>query len=220
MEAHRDMHKYQRIGIRLAISTGVGILVAAIACLAAWRSIGWMPNVRPEQASTQRLLEIMEPLIEAYCTGTKTVPQSWGELRHTMERYSFTRNEDGIPLDAWGHPFLYSVKEGHPIITSYGHDNKPGGIGFDRDLSSADKSLPRENVPTFLQFLLHPATRGIVCGCLACGVLAFLLSLAMVDLSIFERYGVFPLVIQLGATILVTLVVALVLSFAEIPNYH
>ena len=87
------------------------------------------------------------------------------------------------------------------------------------DLSNIDE-WPKEAVPTFRQFLVHPVTRGMVFACLTCGVLAFLLSLAMVDLSIFQRYGIFPLVIQLGVTILVTLIIAFFLSIAEIPNYH
>jgi hypothetical protein len=220
MEAHKDMNKHQRIATRIAISTSVGILVAAIARLGAWRSIGWMPNVRPEQPSTQQLLELMKPLIEAYCTKTKTVPQSRVELRHTMERYSFTCNEDGIPLDTWGHPFLYSVKEGHPVVTSYGRDGKPGGVGFDCDLSSDDKSLPRENMPTFFQFLVHPAAKGIVSACLACGVLAFLVSLVTVNPAALHGWAILSLIVKLTVTILGTLFVAFIMSIAEIPNYH
>jgi hypothetical protein len=220
MEAHKDMNKHQRIATRVAISTSVGILVAAIACLAAWRSIGWMPNVRPEQASTRQLLELMEPLIEAYCTETKTVPQSWVELRHTMERYSFTCNENGIPLDAWGHRFLYSVKEGHPVVTSYGRDGKPGGVGFDCDLSSDDKPLPPENMPTFSQFLLHPATKGIVSACLACGLLAFLVSFVNIVPPSRHGWDIPSLVVTLALTALAALFVAFLMSIAEIPNYH
>ncbi len=179
-----------------------------------------MPNVRPEQASTHQLLELMKPLIEAYCAETKTVPQSWVELRHTMERYSFTCNENGIPLDTWGHPFLYSVKEGHPVVTSYGRDGKPGGVGFDCDLSSDDKSLPRENMPTFFQFLLHPATRGIVLTCLACGIAAFWLSVITVTPAALHGRAALLLAVKLALTILGTLAVAIVLSIFHIPNHH
>jgi hypothetical protein len=162
----------------------------------------------------------MEPLIEAYCTETKTVPQSWVELRYTMERYSFTCSEDGIPLDAWGHRFLYSVKEGHPVVTSYGRDGKPGGVGFDCDLSSDDKPLPTENMPTFSQFLLHPAAKGIVSACLACGVLAFLVSLGTVNPVALHGWAIPSLIIKLAFTILGALFVAFIMSIAEIPNYH
>lgn len=214
------MTKYQRIGLRVGISTTVGVLVAAIATVVAWRNIGWMSNFRPEQALTRHLLETMEPLIETYRAETKTLPQSWGELHHTVEDYSFTHNKDGIPLDGWGHPFLYSVKDGHPVITSYGRDGKPGGIGFDHDLSSDDKSTPRENGPTFIQFALHPSARGVLLTCLACGIGAFWLSMTTVTPSALHGRATLLLVVKLALTILGTLIVAAVLSIFHIPNHH
>jgi len=214
------MTNYQRIGLRIAISTSVGVLVASIAVVVAWRNIGWMSNFQPEQALTHQLLEVMEPLIETYCAETKTVPQSWGELHHTVEHYSFTHNKDGVPLDGWGHPLLYSVKEGHPVITSCGRDGKPGGIGVNHDLSSDDKSTPRENGPTFIQFALHPSARGVLLTCLACGIGAFWLSMTTVTPSALHGRAALLLVVKLALTILGTLIVAAVLSIFHIPNHH
>ncbi len=214
------MNKYQRIGLRIAISTTVGILVAAIAVVAAWRNIASMKHVRPEQSATRQALYEIPDCIQRYRGSKKTLPQSLEEVP-TPDGFqvSFQRDDKGRPLDGWGHPFLYSTDGVKYVITSLGQDGKPGGIGLDCDLSNTN-DWPDEARPTFGQFLTHPMTRGSVRACLACGALAFLLSLAMVDLSILQRYGVFPLVIQLGVTILVTLVVAFFLSVAEIPNYH
>jgi general secretion pathway protein G len=220
MEAHKDMNKYQRIGIRIAISASVGILVAAIAIVAAWRSIGSMWQVRPEQWTTRTAILELEKVVQMYHGTTKTLPKSLEELSISDEFRAYVpRDEKGRPLDAWGRPLLYSTADTKYVITSLGQDGKPGGIGLDCDLSNTN-DWPDEARPTFRQFLTHPMTRGSARACLACAVLAFLLSLAMVDPSILQRYGVLPLVIQLGATILMTLIVAFFLGFAEIPNYH
>ncbi len=46
-----------------------------------------------------------------------------------------------VPKDAWGRDFVYIFEpaDGIPFtIVSYGADGKPGGEGYDADLSSAD----------------------------------------------------------------------------------
>ncbi len=178
-----------------------------------------MSNFRAEQVLTQQVMERIGSLIEQHAD-TKAVPQSWRGLRQILEDYHFTVSEDGIPLDGWGHPFLYSVKEGHPIITSYGRDGRPGGLGFDHDLSSDDKFLPRENAPTFVQFLLHRSARGVLLACLMCGVLSLLISLLTVNPPALQGWGILSLIIKLVLTTLAALFVAFILSILEIPNYH
>ena len=39
-----------------------------------------------------------------------------------------------IPLDPWGHPYIYRLKMGVPEVGSYGADGKPGGEGLDADI--------------------------------------------------------------------------------------
>jgi general secretion pathway protein G len=46
----------------------------------------------------------------------------------------------GIPKDPWNNPYLYASPgaEGRPYeITTYGKDGKPGGEGYDADISSS-----------------------------------------------------------------------------------
>ena len=68
------MNKYQRIGIRVAISTNVGILVAAVAIVIAWRDTGHMSEVRPEQWATHQAMGEIDGLIQIYRNATKTLP--------------------------------------------------------------------------------------------------------------------------------------------------
>src|ERR1700751_541894 len=44
-----------------------------------------------------------------------------------------------VPLDPWGHPYLYAQPGAHQNdfdLTSYGRDGQPGGTGEDADLTN------------------------------------------------------------------------------------
>ncbi len=216
----KDMSKYQRIGIRVAISTNVGILVAAIALVVAWRNIGGMGEVRPEQWATHQAMSDIDGLIQMHRNATRTLPRSLEELRRRDESWiHFQRDENGRPLDGWGRPLLYSVDGAKYVVTSLGRDGQPGGVGWDCDLSNIDQ-WPKKAVPTIGQFLGHPVTRGIVFTCLACGILAFFVSLVTVEPLALQSRGVLPLLIRLGATVVGALFAANIMSFLHIPNYH
>ncbi len=41
-----------------------------------------------------------------------------------------------VPVDPWGHPYVYWMNGQAGAVVSYGADGKPGGTGPDADLSS------------------------------------------------------------------------------------
>jgi general secretion pathway protein G len=45
-----------------------------------------------------------------------------------------------LPQDAWNNDFMYESDGNKFKITSYGSDGKPGGEGFDKDITSDDDS--------------------------------------------------------------------------------
>jgi hypothetical protein len=214
------MNKYQWIGLRIAVSIGVGILVAAVAIGVAWRNTHAMLEVRPEQWATRQTIGEIDALIQMYRNDTRTLPRSLEELRDPDGFWGHSqRGEKGSPLDGWGRPFLYSTDGTKYVVTSLGRDGKPGGIGWDCDLSNVDE-WPKEARPTFAQFLLHPVTRGILFACLACGLLALVVSFVTVKPSALHGWAILSLIIRLVFTILTALFVASIMSLAEIPNYH
>ena len=196
------MTKYQRIGLRVVISTTVRALVAAIGVVVAWRDVGNMDQVRSEQRATRQAIHDIERAVQRLREANKALPQSLEELRGPGGEYllQFKRDAQGKPLDGWGRPFLYSVEGGEYVVTSLGRDGQPGGIGLDCDLSNL-KEWPKEAAPTLWQVLTHPSMHGIVRVCLACGVLAFLLSLAAIDPSTIRSQGILPLALTIGLTI-------------------
>ena len=75
------MSKYRQIGMRVTISVSVGILVAAIAVIVAWRNMRSMIAVRPEQMATGQGIGEIEDLVHAYHAGMKVLPKSLEEVR-------------------------------------------------------------------------------------------------------------------------------------------
>ena len=43
-----------------------------------------------------------------------------------------------VPKDPWGHPLLWDLKDGEPVVVSLGADGMKGGADENADLSSAD----------------------------------------------------------------------------------
>ncbi len=43
---------------------------------------------------------------------------------------------DGVPVDPWGHPYVYRYNNEHSGVVSYGADGVPGGEGENADITS------------------------------------------------------------------------------------
>ncbi len=214
------MDKYHQIGLRVAISTSVGVLVAAITIVGAWRNIRGLWEVRLEQRATRQAILEIEELVHAYHADTKALPKSLEEVRGASSlQVSFQWDEKGRPLDGWGRPFLYSTDGTKFVITSLGRDGKPGGLGLDYDLSNLTTWPSADALLTFGQFLTHPMTRSSVLVCLWCGLVAFVLSVKTVHSSALHGWAILSLIVKLTFTILGTLFVASIMSVLEIPTH-
>jgi len=194
--------------------------VAAIALAVAWRNLGGWINFWPENQGTLGALSNLRAMIEAYQRDTKILPVSLADLRRAQGAYvTFKLDANGSPLDGWGRPFAYSVDGGSYTIVSYGRDGKPGGVGPDYYLSNVEYPSIHAN-PTFAQFLLNPLARGVLVTCLVCGVVAFWLSMRVIDPPALHGWAIPALIVKLAFTILGTLAAASLMSVLHIPNHH
>jgi general secretion pathway protein G len=41
---------------------------------------------------------------------------------------------DRVPVDPWGNPYLLAVRDGQPVVSSFGADGQPGGSGDGADI--------------------------------------------------------------------------------------
>ena len=203
----------------------VGFIVSTLACFVAWQNVRDAMQVRPQQWYTQHLLREIDEAITAYQQKFNTLPRSLDQLRTTGQPLPFTKEavivdgEKGVILDGWHRPFLCSFDGTNFLVTSYGRDGKPGGIGLDCDLTNKNRH-PRESSLTFFQFVSDMGLRGMVGTCIICGVLTFLLSLLTIKPSDLTRQGRFVLGRKLVATVIGAVIVAVIISALHIPSGH
>ena len=115
--------------VRLLLGLLVGAIVAVISIY-----IAWYNNVTErynellcrEQMSTRWRLEYLDETVKEYIKKSNSVPQS---LEQAIDA---STNAIVYPMpvaDGWTNPFQYSVTATNYLITSYGADGRPGGIG-------------------------------------------------------------------------------------------
>lgn len=96
-------------------------------------------------AASKAQIAAFQTALGAYKLDTGHFPATEQGLEALRTRPASEANWDGpylpkeIPLDPWGHPYLYRYPGQHgdePDIISYGADGKEGGEGEDADIVS------------------------------------------------------------------------------------
>jgi len=132
------------------------VVISVIAILAALVSPMIFRNVGDAKVSaTKAQVEMLGLALDAYRLDNDYYPsteQGLGALVRIPSSDPLPRNwrgfylKKGVPLDAWGRPFLYrSPGEKNPEsydLTSLGRDGLPGGIGEDADVTSWENRAP------------------------------------------------------------------------------
>lgn len=202
------------LGWRLLIAIIFGCLMAVLPALIAWQKQGssFYNNGYLKGISRGHFRQIYNAVVYR-----SSPPQTLAELNLPQE----------ILQDGWGRPFQYEYRGTTCTITSYGRDGKPGGSGFDEDLSSDDPDRPTnyeelyrtEDQPTLYQFYFELPTRRVLQGAVITGLISF----AMV-FSVFSRSKVPDREKQIFLTFFFVTSAALVYGFViaalHIPTGH
>jgi general secretion pathway protein G len=89
------------------------------------------------------------------CLNKDTVRLDLANIHHALKRFHdkhqhFPSTAEGlrvlvnshelerVPIDPWGFPYGYELRDGRPVLWSHGADGAPGGDGVDADISSRD----------------------------------------------------------------------------------
>jgi hypothetical protein len=90
-------------------------------------------------ATTRRCREDMFVILQAL----ESYKIRNGSYPSTMKGLSalYEKDKDGLPpllyakiIDPWGAEYQYLLRDGRPVVRSYGGNRAPGGLGFDKDL--------------------------------------------------------------------------------------
>ncbi len=213
----RDSSAARRFLIACLISCVLGSTVAGLALASAWQTCNRNGLLRYAQLDTQWRLKRVGAAIYDYRLKHHSFPRSLSQLRDPADDTT-QRSE----VDGWNRPFVYTVRGSDYRVVSYGRDAKPGGTGDDADLSNIAPRPPEATLP-FREFFFHPQARLMVETCVVAGVLAFFLSLALLNPTETRPrnyVGYAALALKLLVTLGATLLVAAFLAALDQPSGH
>ncbi len=207
----------QKLMLRLLVAAAVWLIVSGISVYVAWGNASNSNDCRWEQYITRLRLKSIADSIAAYRQKFGVSPQSLGDLMKFPRPFSPGDMEH--PIDGWGHPMVLSTNTTNLVVTSYGRDGKPGGIGLDYDLTTENPD-PKEARPTFQQFLHEMPTKGMILSCFVCGGFAGLLSFLIVKVPELTRAQIIKLVLKLIVMVLATVFMASIIAGLHIPVHE
>ena len=112
----------------MVVITILGLIMAAV-------GVAVIPKLDEAKQDTARLdIANIHNALKLYYTKKGKYPDTGTGLKALVD----TQNLERIPMDPWGHEYIYMNEGGKPVIMSYGADGTQGGEGPDADISSKD----------------------------------------------------------------------------------
>ena len=112
----------------MVVITILGLIMAAV-------GVAVIPKLDEAKQDTARLdIANIHGALKLYYTKKGKYPDTGTGLKALVD----TQNLERIPMDPWGHEYVYMNEGGKPVIISYGADGTAGGEGSDADVSSKD----------------------------------------------------------------------------------
>ncbi len=216
-DAVRPAINSRKLSHRLLAAAAIWLIVSGISIYVAWGNASNSDDCRWEQYQTRFILKHLADSIAAYRQQFGVSPQSLGDLVKISNAFSY--EEEQHPIDGWGHPMVLSTNATNLVVTSYGRDGKPGGIGLDYDLTTENRD-PKEARPTFKQFLYEMPTQGMILSCFVCGSFAGLLSFLIIRIPELNRTTMIKLVIKLIVMVLAAVFMASIIAGLHIPSHE
>lgn len=206
------MKPWKLIILRLLVACLFGGVVAALA-LSAGQRAAQHSVLEVFARRTPASLSLIVSAIDAYRQKTHSLPRSLSQVKVEQD------SDCSQIQDGWGRPFVYIVQGTHYQVISYGQDGKPGGDGWDADISSDNPHPPKPQM-TFHNFLTNPYTQDMVETACISGILAGLLCFLTVRFKQFTGRSILTLGVQIIATLAAASLVAMMITAAHVPSGH
>lgn len=122
----------------------LGILLVILGLIGAAVAFAVIPELdKARRQQVEMDLELLETALERFASKHGHYPDETRGLRALLE----AGNVSSLGSDPWRNDYVYRLRNGAPVILSYGEDGVPGGEGIDADLSRQLKPLPVSEPP-------------------------------------------------------------------------
>jgi general secretion pathway protein G len=120
----------------LAVFVGLVSLVCAL-----WLPVMWLITLHGDSKPDTTALDLasLQRALKLFHDEHQRFPSTQEGLQALVT----TRYLERVPLDPWGNPYGYELREGRPVLWSHGADGAPGGEGVDADIFSLDDTHAR-----------------------------------------------------------------------------
>ncbi len=126
--------------------TRTGRVVVVIVCLLATAlafAVSYLTtdhSLSPKQRQAMERIRRLETFFKDYQRIMGRYPTEQEGFTPLLEAHVM----ESIPLDPWGHPYVYQFNNQHTGVVSYGADGVPGGQGEDADITSGGLMRSRQ----------------------------------------------------------------------------
>jgi hypothetical protein len=211
---------------RVSLSLLFGIIVFGICIVAVWREDKGAWGLRQQQIHTAQVIGNFVIMVGGYRESEHKLPKDQHEFETAVRGGAAPGEVTPWQNDGWGRPLHYWTDGKNYRITSYGRDNKPGGVGLDFDIVG-DPTVSRQLTKPwtdkaamlpFKQFYHEtPSSPMLIASCAVPGALAFLIGLLTPWQHVRPKLRVPMLLIQYVVTILAALAIALAMAAFHLP---
>lgn len=209
------MPRIKSIRVWLAAGIVFGFLAFLVALFTTWVLSG--PKLSRLNYSSQRsYLRSIRLLADEFREEHGRFPSTLDELHGWNPDWRWYKNEKGEICGRWMNPLTYRLKESNPLLISYGHDDLPGGVGIDIDITS-DSSFPDAYYPdyltTFWQYFRYSNMHYFYIESLFAGALGSLLFLGLIRPSQLSQPARMPF-LRLFSYLVVVSILTYVVTYA------
>jgi hypothetical protein len=221
-----------KLSKRLVLSVLSGLFLSGSCLLMIWCSFRANPDVRQQASATYRNMGFAIAGIDNFQKTEHRLPKSQEEFDTIISEGASQGDWQPWCLDGWGRKFHYWTDGKHYRITSYGRDNKPGGVGLDFDIARHDviendketENLyrwPDEAFLTFRQLYVEtPFGHKLILSCALPGLAVIILGMLILSQRKLFPERLAAIVVECLITLIAALYTAVFMALMYIPSGH
>ena len=213
---------------RFFFAAGFSVLMTLLAMVTVWLSIGagfYSSHVLLYRNSA--MIRNFETIIQEHISENRSFPLDASEfLSHDFGEIHNAGKDH--TRDAWGRPWIYESDGTTITIKTLGRDGKPGGTGFDFDLSTLNRERESDTImkqaimsemtrPGLFQFWFELPTKPVWKGLMVTAVLSFVLAMLIYP---FRRDNPRGNALGVIAIMAVLLLIVSILAAIDVPSNH
>ena len=131
----RSFRKAQRASARGMTLIEIMVVITILGLIAAAVGVAVVPQLNKAKVDRAKMdIQTIQGALKLYYTTKGKYPDTGDGLQALVNG----KQLEVLPKDPWSNPYIYTLENGKPVVSSYGADGTAGGQDDDADISSKD----------------------------------------------------------------------------------